>query len=129
MKVLTSYKYNFSNNNYYPTIAVVLLNKNKAARSLALIDSGASVSIFNLDIANQLGVKIESGEKTTLAGVSGRIAGYLHKVKLRIAGKTFLCPVVFSREYKASFNLLGRKAFFEKFKITFDEARKSVILH
>jgi len=106
----------------------VLLSKNKAARSLALIDSGASVSILNLDIAGQLGIEIESGTKTTLAGVSGRIAGYIHKVKMRVSGKTFICPVVFSREYKASFNLLGRKAFFEKFKITFDEAQKRVIL-
>jgi len=128
MKALTSYKYNFSNNNFYPTIAVALLNKNKVARSLALIDSGASVSIFNLDIAEQLGIKIETGERTTLSGVSGRIAGYVHRVKARVAGKTFICPVVFSREYKASFNLLGRKGFFEKFKITFDEANKSVIL-
>ncbi|WKZ25766.1 MAG: hypothetical protein QY322_00410 [bacterium] len=35
---------------------------------------------------------------------------------------------IFSNDYQASINILGRSGFFEKFKITFDEAKKSVIL-
>lgn len=128
MKVLTSYKYNFSNHNYYPTVGIVFFKNRNVARSLALIDSGATISIFNSDIADKLDIIIENGEKTTLGGVGGRIIGYIHKIKVRVAGKSFICPVVFSREYKVSFNLLGRDTFFEKFKITFDEAKKSVIL-
>lgn len=128
MKALTSYKYNFSNYNYFPTVGVVFIKEKIVARAIALIDSGASISIFHTDIAEKLGITIEDGEKTTLGGVGGRIVGYIHKIKLRIAGKTFTCPIVFSREYKVSFNLLGRDTFFEKFKITFDEAKKNVIL-
>lgn len=98
-------------------------------RVSALIDSGASISIFGEDTANELNINIEKGEKRILGGVGGRIVGYVHKIKIKVAGKVFICPIVFSREYKVSFNLLGRDTFFEKFKITFDEAKKHVILN
>jgi hypothetical protein len=35
-----------------------------------------------------------------LGGVGGRIIGYIHRLKTEIAGKKFLCPVVFSRASK-----------------------------
>lgn len=128
MKAHTSFKYKFSNYNYYPIISVWLQKGKFKTNVGALIDSGASISIFGEDTANELSINIEKGEKRILGGVGGRIVGYVHKIKVKIAGKSFICPVVFSREYKVSFNLLGRDTFFEKFKITFDEAKKSVIL-
>lgn len=42
-------------------------------------------------------------------------------MKVRIAGKEFLCPIVFSYEYLVSFNLLGREEFFKRFRIIFEE--------
>jgi len=128
MKVHTSFKYKFTNYNYYPIISVSLSKGSYKTKVSALIDSGASISIFGEDTANELNIHIEKGEKRMLGGVGGRIVGYVHKIKMKVAGKSFICPVVFSREYKVSFNLLGRDTFFEKFKITFDEKNKSVIL-
>ncbi|MBU1326528.1 retropepsin-like domain-containing protein [Patescibacteria group bacterium] len=95
----------------------------KRVRSQALIDSGATISVFGEETAETLGVEIEKGEKTVLGGVGGRIVGYIHKLRVRIAGKDFLCPIVFSREYLVSFNLLGRQEFFKKFKIIFEEKK------
>ena len=89
--------------------------------SSALIDSGATVSIFKKDVAKQLGINIEKGTIIHLGGVGGHIKGYLHELKIEIAGKKFLCPVVFSHEYMVSFNLLGREVFFKKFRIVFEE--------
>ena len=90
----------------------------------ALIDSGATISVFKEEIAEQLGIEVESGEKITLGGVGGRIVGYIHKLRINIANKEFVCPVVFSHEYFVSLNLLGRSGFFEKFKIIFEENKK-----
>ena len=128
MKVPTFYRYNFSNHGYFPTIPLVLLKGRQRVRSLALIDSRASISIFRTEVAEKLGIDIESGEQRIMTGVGGKIAGYLHKVKIRVAEKNILCPVIFSKKYKASFNLLDRQGFFDKFIITFDEKRKHVIL-
>jgi len=107
--------------NYFPIIDFLIYFKGKVQRTSALIDSGATISVFKEDIAEQLGVVIEEGTETYLGGVGGRIKGYIHKLEVEIAGKKFICPVVFSHEYLVSFNLLGKEAFFRQFKIIFEE--------
>ena len=99
---------------YFPIIDFLVYYKDeeKVERTSALIDSGATVSVFKEDVAEQLGIIIENGKETYLGGVGGHIKGYLHELKIKIADKKFLCPVVFSREYTVSFNLLGREEFF-----------------
>ncbi|MBI3342994.1 hypothetical protein HY032_02465, partial [Candidatus Gottesmanbacteria bacterium] len=89
----------------------------------ALIDSGATVSIFKEDVALSLGLEIEKGKEIWLDGVGGHIKGYQHEVKIEVAGKKFICPIVFSREYLVSLNLLGRQVFFKQFKIIFEEKK------
>lgn len=121
MKDRTSYKYYFNGHSHFPVIPLYFATSKKRVRALALIDSGASISIFRTETATTLGVSIESGTKTILGGVGGKIVGYVHELPIEVAGKKFLCPIVFSRDYLVSFNLLGREAFFEQFQITFDE--------
>lgn len=112
----------------YPIIELRVGYQEDYLKIFALIDSGATISIFKQEIADILGIKIESGKEVMMRGVAGRIQGYIHNVKVKIAGKDFVMPVVFSKEYLVSFNLLGRSAFFEQFKITFDEKNKLVEL-
>lgn len=125
---LTTFTYYFDGSVYFPVIPLVFIAGEKRIRSQALIDSGATISIFGEETANSLGIDIESGKKTILGGVGGRIVGYIHKVKIRIAGKEFLCPIVFSHEYLVSFNLLGREAVFKQFRIIFEEKKSLLML-
>jgi len=125
---LTVFPYYFNGSEYYPVVPVVFVVGKKRIRTQALIDSGATISVFGEETAENLGVKIEKGEKTILGGVGGRIIGYIHKLRLRVAGKDFICPIVFSREYLVSFNLLGREEFFQRFKIIFEEKKNLVRL-
>lgn len=114
--------------NFYPAIDIRLLGKQDSIIIKALIDSGASFSVFRPEIAEQIGVKIERGKRIYLEGIGGRILGYIHKVPVRVGNKKFACRIVFSREFTVSFNLLGRDNFFTKFLITFDENKKEVVL-
>ena len=114
--------------NTFPVISLTFHFKNKKKDFFALIDSGASVSIFLAEVADALGIEIEKGEQLYLGGVGGHIKGYLHRLKIEAVGKTFLCPVVFSHEYTVSFNLLGREAFFGQFKIIFEEKKNLLTL-
>lgn len=117
------------NGGYFPIIPVRLHFKNKIFDTSALIDSGATVSIMQENVAKNLEIDVEKGEETFLGGVGGRIKGYSHKLFIEISGKNkFNLPVVFSHEYHASFNLLGRNGFFTQFKIIFDEKNKIVEL-
>ncbi len=124
-----SYPYqNNSTGDFFPIIDLFASHKDRAVRVFALIDSGATISIFREDVADQLGLVVEKGNEIYLGGVGGRIKGYIHELNIEISGKKFLCPVVFSHEYTVSFSLLGRKIFFENFKITFEEKRRQLKL-
>lgn len=113
---------------FFPLINIEATLGKQAIDIIALIDSGAAISIFKDVVAEKLGVKIEKGEKVILNGVGGRIIGYMHKIEITVAKKRFTCPVIFSREYVASFNVLGREVFFKQFTIIFEEKRKQLKL-
>lgn len=105
----------------FPIVDFLVYSKNRVSRTSALIDSGATISVFKVEVAKQLEINIEKGEEIYLGGVGGRIKGYIHKLELKIANNKFLCPVVFSYEYLVSLNLLGRAEFFKRYRIIFEE--------
>ena len=65
----------------------------------ALVDSGASFSVFRSEIADYLKIPIEKGNLLYLTGIGGRILGYLHRLLIKVGSKVFSCKVVFSKEY------------------------------
>lgn len=51
---------------YYPIIPVTLRHGDREIRTEALLDSGASISTFQGDLARVLGLTLEAGERTYL---------------------------------------------------------------
>lgn len=106
---------------FFPIIELGASYKKETVKINALVDSGATVSVFKTQVAEFLKLPIEGGKEIYLGGVGGRIKGYMHNLELQIADKKLVAPVVFSYEYTVSFNLLGRQEVFKNFKITFEE--------
>lgn len=123
-KLLTAFPY-YKNPEglYFPIVPLRLSYQTMSIDSSALIDSGATISIFRTDVAEYLRIIVGKGEEIYLGGVGGRIKGYIHMLDVEIANKKFRCPVVFSYEYLVSFNLLGRAEFFTKYRIIFEESK------
>ena len=96
------------------------------SQAACLVDSGATISIFRVEVAHSLKIDIVKGKEIYLGGVGGRIKGYIHNLTLEIGNQAVKAPVVFSHEYNVSFNLLGRQGVFEHFKIIFDEKNFSL---
>ena len=113
---------------FFPVIDLKAQYKKKALTIKALVDSGASYSVFRVEIADYLGIKLEKGKALYLEGICGRILGYLHTIPIIIGNKRYRCKVVFSREFTVSFNILGRDNFFAPFLITFYEKNKKVLI-
>ena len=90
---------------FFPIIDVVLRNKGKELKTKALIDSGASFSVFRAEIADELGIVLEKGEKIYLSGVGGRILGYAHKVFVDVGIKIFSWNFFFSAEFYVCFSV------------------------
>lgn len=113
---------------WFPIIDVTLQHSRQSITTKALIDSGASFSVFQSEIAEYLGITIEQGKKIYLTGIGGRILGYVHRVSLSVGSVHFNCTVVFSPELSVSLNLLGRNNFFHPFVISFFEQKKKTVL-
>jgi len=113
---------------FYPIVPVTLRHSTRIIRTEALIDSGASISTFQGDLAEPLGLALDQGEKIYLQGIGGRILGYVHTIQLQIGTEQIYCKLVFSNELISSVNLLGRVDFFENFLVSFDERNRKVIL-
>ncbi len=112
----------------FPIVEVTLRSSRRNLAIKALVDSGASLSVFNPEIARYLKIPLEKGKKIYLTGIGGRILGYIHTVSLTIGTRTFPCKIVFSPEFTVSFNLLGRDNFFEPFVISFFERGKKLVV-
>lgn len=113
---------------FFPIIPLKLRYQKEVVEAFALIDSGATISIFRPEVAEQLGIQVEKGKEIFLTGIGGRIKGYLHNLKIEVASKEFYCPLIFSYEFTVSFNLVGREKFFKNFVIAFDEKKKKLKL-
>ena len=94
----------------------------------ALVDSGASLSVFLPDFANLLDIDVKSGKSIQLDSLTTSVKGYLHELSVEVSKKRFTLPVAFLDKIHTPFNILGREVFFEQFVITFDETKKIVVL-
>ncbi len=96
----------------------------------AFVDSGAGYSIFQAEMADILGLKLEKGEENYVTvGDGSQIKVYIHRVKVEIAGQEFEATIGFSRHLGIGFNIIGRLDVFSKFRICFDEKEKLVEFH
>ena len=94
----------------------------------ALVDSGASLSLFDGSIGRDLGLTIRRGRRIEPSGIGGSIVAYVHSVTLRIGDDELHGEVAFAYKRKLPVNLLGRASIFERFRVTFEEATRKVIL-
>ena len=85
-------------NQYYPLIDIELTGPKGSLTVKALVDSGASLSVFRPEIANYLAIPIKKGEGLYFQGIKGQIRGYLHRVPVRVSSEKFDCNIAFSPE-------------------------------
>ena len=122
------FPYVLKRDKYYPIIDIVLTKDNNSIKTDAIVDSGAILSIFQGNIAEYLGLEIEDGKEQLFQGIGGKITGYMHSIKVKIDSAEFPCRIAFSNELAMSLNIIGRESFFDRFRITFDEKIKKLIL-
>jgi hypothetical protein len=79
------------------------------------------MTVFRGDIGDALGIPVKSGTQYPFGGVQGGnpLVGYVHKVRLHIAGDSYEAPVVFSYDIQWA-GVLGQVSFFDHFIATFD---------
>ena len=91
----------------------------------AYVDSGASWSVFHLDVAQLLNVKLNQAKRRYVTLGNGSVLPiYLQQIKVRFAGAEFMVPAGFSDALRMGFNLMGRAGFFNRFSMCFNDRAK-----
>jgi hypothetical protein len=100
-------------------IALSSANAPRTRRFEAVIDSGATRTLFHADFLSHLGVDLAAGEVEITQGIGGRERTYLHEIALYIPGGPVKIKAAFKDGLPVA-GLLGMQGFFEFFKVSFD---------
>jgi len=121
--------------NYFPAIPVRLVNRQDRAREkdvVAVLDSGAYVSVFDGEIASELGLNLCQGRPDSLNTASGEtVRVWLHQIYIKLEGAADVLEIeseVAFTEARFSRNLLGRRDFFQALQIGFNEGAGEIYL-
>ena len=82
----------------------------------ALVDSGADCSLFNIQVAEVLGIDLSKARPARFTGISGQIDGY----RLEKINESIEIPVCFIESPTVSL-LLGQEGFFDQYRIRFEK--------
>lgn len=100
-----------------PIIPIVLKNKSKFAVYSGLIDSGADYCIFNIQLAWELNIKLQS-KKVSLKGIAReKVTGFLGEVEININGISYDLTAIFAKMEELGHGILGQKGFFDHFDV------------
>lgn len=103
-------------------------------RYALLVDSGASICVFDKSIIDDLDLNFESGTAGECLTASGKsVVGRYHAVQLKIDAfgwhlTTALFVENLSLTAQGVFGVLGIAGFFDRYRVTVDNHRRSVAL-
>jgi len=114
-----------------PAIPITLIGDKGSFDTVALIDSGADISVIPKDIAEILGLNLK-GDITDAFGIGGSARTIETKIRVIISKGheryQLQLPIkVILGKYDFPV-LLGREGFFDKFKIIFDQQKEKISL-
>ena len=74
-----------------------------------------------------LELEIEIGKKIYVTvGDGSLIMIFLHEIDVKLGKESFKATIGFSKQLGIGFNIIGRKDFFERFKVCFSERERIV---
>ena len=107
---------------YAPIVYLQVWTGNRWLYLQAYVDSGASWSVFHVDVAQLLGINLKKAKRRYVTLGNGSVLPiYLQRIKVRFAGMEFAAPAGFSDALRMGFNLMGRAGFFDRFLMCFND--------
>lgn len=100
-----------------PIIDIVIRSENNFAIYPMLIDSGADYCIFNIELAQALGIKLTK-KKANFKGVGkDKIKGFWGKVEIKIGNIPYETKAIFAEINDFGHGILGQQGFFDRFDV------------
>jgi hypothetical protein len=112
---------------YAPIVYLQVWTGNRWLYLQAYVDSGASLSVFHVDVAQLLNIKLNRARRRYVALGNGSVLPiYIEHIRVRFAGQEFLAPAGFTDALRMGFNLMGRSGFFDRFLMTFNDRARTL---
>lgn len=99
-----------------------------------LVDSGADITLLNASFAAIFNLDLKKGKRIDLVGVlegpEFEFAAYIHQVNLTVkdVGSVDTIAAFTNSERYPDYMILGRRGFFDKFMITFEQYNKQIMI-
>lgn len=120
----------FSSGVLRPIFPIEVVHDGRAVRYEVLVDSGADMCLFDIDIADVLGIPLEK-MRHPVAGIGGKDSEYVFSkepVELLVGGWPIKTKVGFMKLPTDGHGIVGQFGFFEAFIVTFDLQKRVVEL-
>lgn len=116
-------KYRYSATSAGISIPVAVTVGEQTTEVIAKLDTGAEFCFFQREVAEDVGLEVESGTPLKLTTLAGSLTAYGHRVKLHTLELAFESEVYFAAVYGMPRNLLGRRGWLEHLHLglTMDE--------
>ena len=112
---------------YAPIVYLQVWTGNRWLYLQAYVDSGASWSVFHVDVAQLLGINLKKAKRRYVTLGNGSVLPiYLQHIRVRFAGTEFMVPAGFTDALWMGFNLMGRSGFFGRFAMTFNDRARTL---
>lgn len=96
--------------------------------AMGYLDSGADITLLPLSFAKALGIKIENEEIKEIRGIGdSAVSVIIKEVEIKIGDTGLKANVGIALIEEVPY-LIGRKDIFNKFKITFEEYNRKIII-
>jgi hypothetical protein len=107
----------------YPMVPVQLIGRRgRTAKTYALLDSGADMTLFHGNWARAIGLDLESGRPENIGGWAPGTDRYCycHRISLTIGSITVRCEVAFCDDMSEEMNdqLIGREVVFDRMRFS-----------
>ena len=105
-----------------PYIQIKLTGLKDYRIGYALIDSGADRCLFNIEIAEKIGLDLTEAPEEIFGGIEGgKLIVKLHKIKIQIVGMSEEIEVIAGFVKSSGVTaILGQEGFFDRFRIKFE---------
>ncbi len=128
MGTVVEYPYSKIGEKFFPIIPLKIKYFDKEVKIEALVDAGATVSIFKFEFLEILRIRPEECKRIPLKGIGGSITAYTHEVSLVIGNEIIKTEVAFSKELEMRINVIGREGVFDSFIVCYNDKEKKVSL-
>lgn len=104
-----------------PYVPLKIIGQKGSWEGYGLIDSGADRSLFNMEIAEEIGFDLDECQLENFSGIEGgKLEAKITKIRLQIAGFEEIKIVAGFVNSSAVGVILGQEGFFDEYRIKFE---------